>query len=719
MKTPTYDKLIEENLRLKHKLQSLESALQRKQLDNLEELVNIHEITIDPIIIECLRDTNNSDQLYKSLFKQSNDAIFLMNMDGYHVDANPQALEMLGYTLEELQKLSYKEIVDKAFLHDSEERMSKLKSGESFKNYEKVFVTRTGKKIPVEITISPIKDLSGKVTHLLSIVRNISERKNALNQIKENNYRLERAEEVALFGNWEIELQSGKVYASKGAREIFGMDKEKLTLDDILNCSLKKFRPELDDAIKNLCDNGTAFKMEYQIKRPANEKVRYLFSRAEYDQSKGVVFCIITDITDIKEKEEIIFQKNQELRATEEELRASNDELCDINERLEKQNEDLKEAKRKAEESDQLKSAFLANMSHEIRTPMNSILGFSQLLKSNLTQDKRQKYIRIIHENGHQLLRLVNDIIDIAKIESGQLTIINYKNDLKGICSNLYHTYNQMLIEKEKENVQLELDFQLTDAQSLIYGDGNRIHQVLDNLLNNAIKFTSKGSVRFGVQLHNNRLEFFVKDTGIGIPADKKDLIFERFRQLDESTTREFGGTGLGLTISQKLATLMNGKLWFESEINKGSSFYFTIPYKPLNEPEPEQVEYEEQTNYHWRGKKIMLVEDDPFSQDLMKELLKDTQADIIVCDSGEKAIQHAKQDNPLDLILMDIQLPGMDGIQAIETIRSFNSEVPIITQTAHAMEEYQNKSMKAGATDHISKPIELTELMNIINSHL
>jgi len=395
------------------------------------------------------------------------------------------------------------------------------------------------------------------------------------------------------------------------------------------------------------------------------------------------------------------------------------------NKKLQKQKDELLKAKEKAEESDRLKTSFLANMSHEIRTPMNSMFGFSQLLDSDLGPEKRRKYIDIIHHSGNKLLRLVNDIIDIAKIESGQMEIVHYKSDLKSICLNLYRTYEQQLKsqDQKKSPVALKISYHLSDEESLLNCDGNRVRQVLDNLLDNAVKFTKEGIIEFGVKRKDNQLLFFVSDTGIGIPERKEKVIFQRFIQLDGSSTREYGGTGLGLTISGKLVKLLGGNMWLESKVHQGSVFYFTIPYQPLIERTITRNEIQKpgKEKYNWKGKTILLVEDDVSSQLYLQEVFADTKAEFKICRTGEEAIHFIKEkkQTKADLILMDIQLPSMDGLQTTSKLREIDTEVPVIVQSAHALSEYRQKSMEAGANDYIAKPVEMDNFLSLINRYL
>ena len=386
--------------------------------------------------------------------------------------------------------------------------------------------------------------------------------------------------------------------------------------------------------------------------------------------------------------------------------------------------EKLKLAKVKAEQADLLKSAFLANMSHEIRTPMNGILGFSQLLlRGNQSKEKTDRFLDIICNNSKQLLSLINDIIDISKIESGQINVYNTETNLNFICNDLVKIFESELEKHDKQHINFIFEEKLPDSESVVYCDGNRITQVLTNLLSNAIKFTEKGSIKFGYNKtpDNKFIEFFVKDTGIGIDEKNIELIFERFKQADDRINRKYGGTGLGLTISRQLAELMDGKLWAESAPDKGSIFRMKIPYMCLINDQviisSENSCLEEKE--YIRDKYILIVEDDYSSFLFMESILEDKGARIIWAESGFAAIDLVKQNPLISLVLMDIQLPGMSGYDATAKIKELRPELPVIAQTANAMEGDSEKALQAGCDDYISKPINHLQLIKKIESCL
>jgi PAS domain S-box-containing protein len=380
--------------------------------------------------------------------------------------------------------------------------------------------------------------------------------------------------------------------------------------------------------------------------------------------------------------------------------------------------EKLIKAKNKAEESDRLKSAFLANTSHEIRTPMNAIMGFSRLLQSeNLESAKRIDYTNNIIEKGEQLLQIINDIIDVSKIEANQLNINKSRFSLNSLMDEIYNEY----FEDNKENQKVVFFLEKEAKNSnFICMDQNRLKQILHNLLSNAFKYTDEGKIEFGYKLQDkDTILFFVKDSGIGIDKEKQPFIFDSFRKSDTSSTRLYGGTGLGLSISKALVELMGGEIWVESNLNKGAAFYFTLPYEPAHKVnEPVKTEKEEQ-EYLWENKTILIVEDDVLSFEYLKEILKETKASILHAKDGQSAIEQCKSNTTIDLVLMDIQLPGIDGNTATKKIRVFNKDLPIIAQTAYALEDEKNKILEAGCNDYVSKPINEKNLYRKIHNYL
>lgn len=380
----------------------------------------------------------------------------------------------------------------------------------------------------------------------------------------------------------------------------------------------------------------------------------------------------------------------------------------------------LVDAKNHAEECDRLKSTFLANMSHEIRTPMNAILGFSDLLsmEEGLSDDCKD-FISIIKSRGEDLLKLINDILDISKIEAGQLRVFEQAGSVLDLFADLKSLHKDGTL-KHSDQVQFVSKNKLKKNEQQLVTDFSRIKQVLINLLTNAFKSTAEGFVEVGVKRHSaDWVAFWVKDTGLGIAKKKQQLIFERFRQADESyLSKKSDGTGLGLSISKGIVDLLHGHIWLESEEGKGATFYFTIPFKPAQS----MTEEEKQSckaQYKWENKTILVVEDDAFSMEFIKESLKATEATLLLAEDGKTAQKLFRKNNHIDMVLMDIRLPDTNGYQLIHKLAKGRKEIKFIAQTAFASEEDRQKSIQAGCVDFIPKPIKQYELLQVIDRHL
>ncbi|MFH2144290.1 MAG: ATP-binding protein, partial [Bacteroidota bacterium] len=380
---------------------------------------------------------------------------------------------------------------------------------------------------------------------------------------------------------------------------------------------------------------------------------------------------------------------------------------------------DLEKAKLKAEESDKLKTTFLANMSHEIRTPMNVIIGFADmLLDSDYSHEKQKEYLTLINNSGSALLKLINDIIDLSKIEANQLIIekkqFNVIELLKEIERNFCETRNQ----QKKEDILIQMICKNKDIS--VFTDIFRLKQILTNLLNNALKFTKKGKIVFGCKKTGKFVQFFVNDTGIGIPDSMKEVVFEQFRQIDESTTKEYEGTGLGLTISKNLVLLLGGEIWVESELNVGSSFKFTIPVSDEILDIPETSLKSNVINYqNWLGKNLLVVEDENMNYKFIYEILYPTGIKIIRASDSVQAMEKLRTEKKINIILMDIQLPGQNGYETTKQIKALYPDIKVIAQTAFAMAGEREKCIAAGCNDYIAKPIRKKNLLNIIDKYL
>ena len=374
--------------------------------------------------------------------------------------------------------------------------------------------------------------------------------------------------------------------------------------------------------------------------------------------------------------------------------------------------QELIKARLKAEQSDRLKTAFLANMSHEIRTPLNAIVGFSKLLPLAESPEEEETYSDIINQNSDILLQLINDILDLSKIEAGTLEYIKRPMNLGELCRTIYEVHKGRV----QEGVTLFLDNQ--EADLLIEEDHNRIMQVITNFITNASKFTYSGEIRYGFELREDHIYFYVKDTGIGVAQDKINQIFDRFVKLNSFAQ----GTGLGLAICRMIIEKIGGEIGAISDIGKGSTFYFTIPYKDKDRERIkvfEVAEEKKEDSFVKRPqqiKKILIAEDVESNFILVKNLIGKDYT-LLWAKDGMEAVEMYKEYQP-DLILMDIKMPRMNGLDATHIIRSYSKDIPIIALTAYAFETDKEKALDVGCNDFVTKPISEESLVRVLRKY-
>jgi len=382
-----------------------------------------------------------------------------------------------------------------------------------------------------------------------------------------------------------------------------------------------------------------------------------------------------------------------------------------LEKRVKKRTEELLQAKEKAEESSKLKTAFLQNISHEIRTPLNAICGFSGMLNNSaLSEEKRNNFVSIIQNSSNQLLSIVTDILTISSIETKQEEVSIAETNINILINELLVIFNQQAINR---NISIYSKQGLPDKDSVVYTDKTKLTQILTNLLLNALKFTRKGIIEFGYNLKNNELEFYVKDSGIGIPKEQHEKIFDRFNQANTHIQQTYGGTGLGLSISKGFVEVLGGNIWVNSEPDKGSTFYFTIPYKAANIVNL-KVETKNKPFRKPKQKSLLIAEDEEFNFMLIAELLVDMDLKIFRAKNGQEAVTKCDETPEIDLILMDIKMPIMDGHTAANIIKQKYPDLTIIAQTAYAL-DHEIKQYGDVFDDYLIKPIKKEILINTI----
>jgi CheY-like chemotaxis protein/anti-sigma regulatory factor (Ser/Thr protein kinase) len=383
-------------------------------------------------------------------------------------------------------------------------------------------------------------------------------------------------------------------------------------------------------------------------------------------------------------------------------------------------------AKEKAEESDRLKSAFLANMSHEIRTPMNGILGFADLLKTpNLSGEKQKEYIQIIEKGGEWMLNTINNLVNISKIESGLMEVSFSETNVEKQLQFIYIFFKP---EAERSGLQLILNSSLTAEESMVITDQEKLYAILTNLVKNALKYSEKGFIEMGCSTQITAetrpvvsLRFYVKDTGIGIAKDRQEAIFERFVQADIADHEARQGSGLGLSIARSYVEMLGGTIGVESEEGKGSNFFFTIPHHsiPSKAIDIKTITRSTLSEQNQKQFTILIAEDDEISEKFLSVTIGKFARTIFRTKTGTETVEICRSHPEIDLILMDIQMPELNGYEATAQIRHFNKNVIIVAQTAFALAGDKEKALAAGCNDYVSKPIKENVINDIIIKYL
>lgn len=502
------------------------------------------------------------------------------------------------------------------------------------------------------------------------------------------------------------------IYVNDVACERLGYTREELLSKNPGDITTDKDQ-QLYSRVKSIItQNQTLFETEHITKDGRLIPVEVSTNTA-YFKGRRLIHSVARDITERKRVERIIKEKAEEIEA-------QNEEYLQVNEELNQINEELQLAKDRAEESDRLKTAFLQNMSHEIRTPMNAIMGFSELLLENANdKSKLKSFTDIINLRCHDLLDIINDLLDISKIESGQLPVHIEEVNLKDLFAELSSFFSEYQKRINKQHIHFSLNAFSIPGENLVLTDKVKLKQIFINLISNAFKFTDEGKIEGGCKFDQKRnLLFWVSDTGIGIPPDKHQFIFERFTQLHQGVKKNIGGTGLGLSIVKALVNLLGGNIYLESVPGKGCTFYFSIPYNPASIESTQPLADEIPKPVVFPDKTVMIVEDDPYNAEYLKEVLSNTGLNILLAETGKEAVSKLLEE-AVDLVLMDIRLPDISGYEVAQVVREQKSNLRIIAQTAYATSDEHKKALNAGFVDYLSKPIRRDVLLSMLNKHL
>ena len=661
-------------------------------------------------------NTKHSSNRFERLSNLTFEGI-LLHKNGKILDANKAFCNIIGYCNDELTggKITDYFIVDKY----KTEFSNKIALDHAFP-FEIEVQTKRGRIIPIEV--ESVKYQIDGEDIFSTAFRNISDRRKAEATIEKVQRKLNMHFDHTPLAVIEWNLDFKVVRWNKSAERIFGY-----SLDEVVGVQSKFLLPENE--------RKSVAKIWLQLK---NFKTGVKSTNTNITKDGRIITCtwyntplldkdgkligvasMAHDITKLKQLETErnnyiakVEQKNNELKAAEEEIRAYNEELLASNQALHSNMLEREKAIKKAEENEKLKSAFLANMSHEIRTPLNGVIGFSQLLNNpDLTDNKRQDFIDIIYTSSQQLLSLVNDILDISKIETHQMKIKKESFDIHSFLDEL-----EQLFKLKHSNSQVEIIFNnyIKNSDNFIISDKLRLIQILGNIIENAIKFTEQGFVKVSTEINNNEIIFTIEDTGIGIKKENHKKIFKRFQQIEGTKKEVASGAGLGLAISKGFVELLNGKIWLQSEPNKGTKFTVTIP-NIKEEVINSSNSIKRHTSNNKFEFKILVVEDIESNFKLLVEFFDKTKATIIHAKNGQEAINICTSSNDIDLVLMDLRMPVVDGYEATRKIKKLIPDIPIIAQTAFALENEKQKALEVGCVDIVSKPINKNKLFKII----
>lgn len=660
-----------------------------------KKIIGLGESSIRKTYFPQLQQKLDELERFRALLDQTRDAIFLIRASSLAIiDINSSACHDVRCSRDRLMSARLHDFLSDDAIRSIEETVSSGSTGGE-RVILATFRTCSGHEFPAEITFRLVT--FNEVVYGVVVARDISERKRAEEELRQSEERLRFASSAAAVGTWNWDLKKDTLVWSARCKELFGFPPDfTVTYEAFLGALFEEDRAAVDRAVWKALHEHSEYLVEIRVKLPDGGS-RWVLSKGRgfYDE-KGKplgMHGIAMDITD---------RKNYE--------------------------EELVEARAAAEGANRAKSQFLANISHELRTPINGILGVLQMILGGYAGsiDGYQKdLLRKSDRSARALLRIIDDILDLSRIEAGKLSLKEEDFSLREAVSDAVELF---AMEAPKKGLYLRFSIHENVPEHLT-GDAVRLRQVLVNLVGNALKFTSEGGVEVVVSLSSRaadgttHVKFSVTDTGIGIPADKREILFHPFTQLDPSDTRQFGGTGLGLAISSRLVEMMGGTISFESTEGAGSSFFFTIPLRVTTQPAiPPPAPSATPSPERGRRLRILVAEDDPLASDLLIDILEYHGLEANLAQTGRQAVEMWEK-GKYDLIIMDVQMPQMDGITATHLIRekekSRGSHVPIMAMTAHAFPEDEKRCRAAGMDSYQTKPLDMEKGLHMIHSLL
>lgn len=653
---------------LKNRLERLVPAITRA----------LRESRLQKEYLKAIETLRKKEEKYRILIDGMNEGLIQTDINNTVLFVNQQACDVMGYSAEELIGMNCSSFICDSFSYDKKSVKKKVRDSGEKSVCEIEIKKKDQTKIWIRLSSSPVFNEAGQVVGSIGVLEDINDRKKAEHDIRKLTMAVEQSPDSIIITDTDGIIE----YANPTTATFTGFSSEEMigSKTSIFNSGEKSDinYEELWGTIKS----GEIWHGEFY-----NQK-----KNGEYYWESATISPIcnpnghITNFLSIKE---------------------------DITERK-KLTHELILAKEKAEESDRLKSAFLANISHEIRTPMNGILGFSELLKNpELLPEAKDRYIQIIEQSGNRMLSIITDIVDISKIESGQMNLEMQTANINQVLSEVAVLF---IPEAQAKGLRLSFTTALPNEKSFIQTDRQKLVQVLTNLIKNSLKFTKTGTINFGYELVDGHLEFYVKDTGVGIPEHQTEIIFDQFRQGSFALTRAYEGAGLGLSISKAFVEMLGGKIWVESEVGHGSVFYFSIPYNNSNSKSVASASGKNKNETSASPSiTILIAEDDANSLMFLKTLLELEKLTILVASNGKEAVESVKNHPEIMLVLIDMKMPVMNGFEATQQIKLLRPDLPVIAQTAYAFAKDQEEALQAGCDEYISKPIKRPVLMEKI----
>jgi len=630
----------------------------------------------------AVANQRESESLFRAVFENAPGGIVMLTPDGRIMAANKYFCSFIDYDIQDLIDIPYVNVISASDEPLFLQKMGSLLAGTLKNNeYEKKIIHKNQSHVSFLSTLSLVRGENNEPLYVIEQLTNITQRKSAEKALRASERKFNNFFHSTPVSHLIVSAKHNKVLECNTTfSQVSGYSDEELIdkrFFDLFDAGDVRILEGALSVVSN-SSNSREFEAKIIIKSgaliPVSVKISPIFDKA-HNHISNIVAC--TDISSqVKIRQELIKEKE------------------------------------KAEQSDKLKTSFLANLSHEIRTPLNGIIGFTDLLAMNIEMtEKTHKYISIIKQRSADLLRVIEAILDISKLEAGILQINDEIFELPMLISDIEKaTQNRLQFEK-KTNLTFEVNESLTGQNVFVKSDKVRISQILHILIDNAIKFTERGLIQVGGHFTNKKeLILWVSDTGIGIPRDKHKVVFERFRQVNEHYARRYNGNGLGLAIAKGILARMKGKIWLESVPDRGSIFYIKIPIAVVNFPH-ESIEQVVNERKKWNGKVALLVEDDDVSAELVSEMLSDTGINIIHTRYAKSAKEIIENNNDIDIVLMDISLPDENGVSVTKFIKN-RSDVPVIAQTAFAMEDERKAFLDEGCNDYLTKPIDKTVLL-------